>query len=234
MKRLMVYCLVFAMILAPVLGTVAKERVARLDHDDLLAYLGNMQIEARLDADVTGDGRVDVVYVASSAHQRVLGVIGGGPYTAQIGRRSIAGGTLDVSPQVPVTLSFKNGVLSVEDLAGTEAVTVSRYQYRYQKSSNRMRLVALACEQYSPTLSHGSRRLSWNLDKGVHIVEEGKVVTLDTGEDVYVYESETRTSRKSAAVYMEDAPIPNDLLVTGGIGQAGIANDALKQGLESP
>lgn len=230
MKWVLVCCLM----LAPVLGTTAQERVASIGNDDLLAYLGNMQIEGRLDADVTGDGQVDVVYVASDAHQRILGVIGGGARTAQIGRRSIAEGTLDESPQVPVTLSFANGVLTVEDLTGTDPVTLSHYQYRYEHLHNRMRLFALVCEQYSPTLSHGSRRLSWNLDEGAHVVEEGKVVTLDTGEDVYVYESENRTSRKTAAVYMEAAPSPNDLLVNEIIQQDRVATDVVKQGMQSP
>lgn len=230
MKRLMVFCLV----LAPVLGTAAREPLARLGNDDLLAYLGDMQIEDRLDADVTGDGRVDVVYVASRGRQRRLGVIGGGAYTAKIGRRSIATGALEASPQVAATLAFNKGVLTVEDLTGTDSVTLSRYRYRYEPLPKRMRLVALTCERYSPTLSHGSRRLSWNLEQGAHVIEEGKVVTLDTGEEVYIYESETRTSRKSPAVYMEDAPIPNDLLATGAIPQGRVETETVKQGMQSP
>lgn len=224
----MKWVVVCGLVLAPVFGTAAQGPVAGIDDDALLAYLGNMQVEGRLDADVTGDGRSDVVYVASNAHERVLGVIAGGEYTAQVGRRAIAEGSLDVSPQAPVTLGFDNGVLTVEDLTGTDTVTLSVYRYRYEQQQNRMRLFELVCEQYSPTLSHGSTRLSWNLDAGDHVVEHGQVVTLDTGEDVYVYESEDRSSRKSAAVYMEDAPRPADLLGTDGDRRQRFATDGVK------
>lgn len=230
MKWLVACCLA----LSPVVGTAAQEPLVNIGNDDLLAYLGIMQIEARLDADVTGDGRNDVIYVASNVHERVLGVIAGGEHTAQIGRRAIGEAALDTSPQVPIALGFENGMLSVEDLTGTDTVTLSRYQYRYEQLQNRMRLFALICEQYSPTFSHGSSRLSWNLDEGDHVVEYGHVVTLDTGEDVYVYESENRTSRKTAAVYVEDAPSPAELLGTEVSPRERVATDGSKHGVESP
>lgn len=222
------------LVLAPVLGTVAQEPVANISDDGLLAYLGNMQVEGRLDVDLNGDGRTDVVYVAQNMHERVLGVIAGGEYTAQIGRRAIGEGVLDASPQAPIALGFENGVLTVDDLAGTGTVTLARYQYRYDRMQNRMRLFALICEQYSPTLSHGSVRLSWNLDEGDHVVEHGQVVTLDTGEDVYVYESENRMSRKPAAMYMEDAPSPAEMLVIEARPWERVATDADKKVVESP
>lgn len=225
MKWVVACCLVFA----PVLGTAAQAPAANIGNDDLLAYLGQMQIEARLDADVTGDGHIDVVYVARSVHERVLGVIAGGEHTAQLGRRAIGEGALDASPQVPVALGFADDVLTVEDLTGAETLTAARYQYRYELLQNRMRLFNLVCEQYSPTLSHGSRRLSWNLDQGDHVVEHGQVVTLDTGEDVYVYEPESRTSRKPPPVYLGDAPSPAELLVSGAGARATMAKASLTQ-----
>lgn len=218
---------------APLLGAAAAGPTTALGDDDLLAYLGNMRIEARLDTDVTGDRIDDVVYVASSAHERAVGVIDGGGPTVGIGRRSIGEGTLDLSPQVPVVLDFTNGILTVEDLTGTEgtdSVTLSRYQYRHDPGRNRMRLFALVCEQYSPTLSHGSRRMSWNLDSGDHVVEHGRVVTLDSGEDVYVYESGQRSSRHTAAVYMENAPRPTDVILGGANPRKRLAADRANSG----
>jgi len=218
---------------APVFGTAAQAPVANISNDDLLAYLGNMQIEARLDADVTGDGRVDVVYVAGNANERVLGVIAAGGQTAQIGRRVVGEARLETVAQARVVLGFDAGVLTVEDMTGADLVTVARYQYRYEPAPNRMRLLALVCEQYSPTLSQGSLRLSWNLDKGDHVVEHGHVVTLDTGEDVYIYESEKRTSRQVAAVYMEAAPSPAELLAVEANARTRMAADDRKR-LPSP
>lgn len=199
---------------APVLGA-ASQAPGHLSDEALLAYLGNMQIEARLDAEVTGDGRADVVYVASNHNERVLGLIAGGEDAVRIGRRVIADGRLDPSPELPVVLDFDHGVLTVEDHSGAEGsglVTWSRYRYRYEPARRRMRLAALVCEQYSPTLGQPSRRISWDLESGDHVVEHGRVVTLDSGEDAYVYESAIRTSRKAAAVYLEDAPGPRELL----------------------
>ena len=226
MKRLLACCLA----LAPMPGVVAQVPVATLGDDDLLAYLGNMRLEARLDADVTGDRIDDVVYVASNGHERAMGVIDGSGPTARIGARSIGEGSLEPSPQVPVVLEFAEGILTVEDLTGTQgtdSVTLSRYQYRHDPGGNRMRLFTLACEQYSPTLSHGSRRLSWNLESGDHVVEHGQVVTLDTGEDVYVYESAQRSNRHTAAVYMEDAPRPSDLVLGGASPRKRLAADGV-------
>lgn len=233
MKWLSACCLA----VAPMFGAAAQGPVPPVGDDDLLAYLGNMRIEARLDADVTGDRIDDVVYVASSAHERAVGVIDGGGPALRIGRRSIGEGTLDLSPQVPVVLDFTDGILTVEDLTGTEgtdSVTLSRYQYRHDPGQNRMRLFALVCEQYSPTLSHGSRRMSWNLDSGVQVVEHGRVVTLDSGEDVYVYESGQRSNRHSAAVYMENAPRPTDVILAGASPRKRLAADRAKPGEPVP
>lgn len=212
MKLVLACCLV----LAPLVGAAAQEPAVNISHEDLLAYLGSMQVEARLDADITGDGHLDVVFVARSPDERVLGVIaGGGQRTAQIGRRAIGEARLDPSPQAPAALAFANGVLTVDDLTGAGTVTSARYQYRHDPMHNRMRLFDLVCEVYSPTLSHGSSRLSWNLDLGEHVVELGQVVTLDTGEDVYVYEPGNRTLRRVPPIYMEDTPDPSRLLGDG-------------------
>lgn len=230
MKWVVACCLV----LAPVLDTAARKPAVNLSDDDLLAYLGQMQIEARLNADVTGDGRRDVVYVAYSRNERVLGVIAGGKRTAKLGRRAIGEGALGVSPQASVALGFKNGVLTVEDLSGTDTVTLARYQYRYERPKNRMRLFALVCERYSPTLSHGSNRLSWNLARGDYVVERGQVVTLDTGEEVYVYAPAKRKSRKTVPVYMENAHSQVELFVAETSARARIATNKAQPGVKSP
>lgn len=231
----MKWLLACGLAVAPLLGAVSQEP-DRLSDEALLAYLGNMQIEARLDADVTSDGRTDAVYVASNRNERVLGLIAGGEDPVRIGLRVIADGALDPSPEVPVVLGFDDGVLTVEDQSGAEdsdLVTLSRYRYRYDPSRRRMRLSALVCEQYSPTLGQASHRISWDLESGDQVVEHGRVVTMDSGEDVYVYESAIRTSRKMAAVYLEEAPSPRDLLASD-VTQQTVSADGSSLGAQSP
>ena len=80
------------------------------------------------------------------------------------------------------------------------------------------------------SFAHGALRVHWDARKGTRTVEEGQVVTLDTGEQVYVYGPETRSRVAAEPVYLEQAPsaavLVSQLEAAGRVASAGGAAGA--------
>lgn len=190
----------------------AQQGVAGIDTVDLRAYLGTLELEARLDADFTGDGQADVVYVAADRNERVLGILDGAPGSARIGARELGEGRLTVSPRSSVSLRLENDQLVVDQVVDESGVTVINYRFRYDHAAREAHLTELTAEQYSADVTQGTTRLHWNLDTGEYTTMHGEAVTLDSGQDVYVYGPENRTARPSAPVSLGRMPDPLVLL----------------------
>lgn len=190
----------------------AQQGVADIDTADLRAYLGTLELEARLDADFTGDGRADVIYVAADRNERVLGILDGATGGARIGSRELGEGRLAVSPRSSVSLRLENDRLVVDQVIDEGGVTVTSYRFRYDHAAREARLLELTAEQYSADVKQGTTRLHWNLDTGDYTTVHGEAVTLDSGQGVYVYGPERRTARPSAPVTLGLMPDPLVLL----------------------
>lgn len=180
--------------------------------EDLRVYLGALQLEARFDVDLTGDGRAELVYVAADHDIRVLGVIEGGTDRARLGASLLGEARLVPAPLSSVSLSIDEDQLLVEQFAGEGTVNVSNYRYRYDATVRQLRLLELSIELYSDVADQGTTRISWDLRSGDYVVVRSKPVTLDNGQDAYVYGPESRTIRSSAPVSLSDTPDPLALL----------------------
>jgi len=176
-------------------------------------------IAQRLDADLNGDGKQDVV--VSLAYDdapdadafRSVDVLWGHRHGAPASDEDDSDGqgplNLRSSPLGTPTLRFDKGVLLVEDLTGGTTATQTTYRYRYDKDADDLRLIGLDTERYSRTGSHGSLRLSWNVVTGIRIVQRGTV-----GKDGALrYGKEQRSVDKSRTYYyIADTPDPDELL----------------------
>ncbi len=88
----------------------AKQQIPRPDEAQLLTYSpDNATIETRLDADITGDGLNDVVFVAASEDARVLIVMIGYADQFNMGHEPIGQAALEPHPLGPANLSVKKG-----------------------------------------------------------------------------------------------------------------------------
>jgi len=169
------------------------------------------EMEARLDADIDGDGIADVAFVGGIEDTRWLvvrmGRRGGGFEPDSIDRN------LD-HPLGPASLAVKKHVLLVDDLTGGTTATATTYRYRWDQAAKRMRLIGLDAERYSRTNSHDSLKISWNLLTGAHEVVRGMLNEHPQGDDdaAYRYTKPDRTVQKSNPVYLEDTPNPDDLI----------------------
>ena len=166
-------------------------------------------LEARIDADIDGDGIADVAFIGGDEDKRWLEVVigrqNGGFEAASIYRG------LD-HPLGPASLSVRKHVLLVDDLTGGTTATATRYRYRFDPAAKRMRLVGLDAERYSRTNSHDSLKISWNLLTGAHEMVRSILNEDPKGDAAYRYTNPERTIRKSSSVYMEDTPDPDDLI----------------------
>lgn len=173
-----------------------------------------MQLQARLDADLTGDGRDDLALLAGNDDARALVVLA---------RLAAPGGdeefepidqlTLEVTPLGPGHLSMRKGVLILEDLVGGTTATAATYRYRFDPDEDRMRLIGLDAERYSRTNSHGGTRLSWNLLNGAQVLQQSQPVEGGADDDgAYRYSQPQRTVQKVVKVFMDQTPNPDDLI----------------------
>jgi hypothetical protein len=183
---------------------------AAVPDDGLLGDLpAGSSLETRLDADIDGDGIADVAFVGGTGDARWLvvrmGRNNGGFGPASIDRR------LD-HPLGPATLSVKKRVLLVDDLTGGTTATATTYRYRFDPAAQRMRLIGLDAERYSRTNSHDSLKISWNLLTGEFETVRGLLGEDPNSDAAYRYTKPDRTIRRTDPVYMEDAPIPDDLI----------------------
>ena len=207
MKRLMALLVACMPLVA-----AAQQGPGRISDDDLRAWLGTLELEARLDVDLNGDGRLDLAYIAADRNERVLGVLDCDEYGARLGARLLGEASLVPSPTSASSLAVEGNELVVSQVAGEDAVTATTWHYRHDPLTGGMRLVALSGERYRAVVDSTSTRVQWDLETGEYLVERGESVTLDTGGNVFVYGPPQHSVRPSAPVYMEQAPDPVALL----------------------
>ena len=177
------------------------------------------RIAQRLDADLNGDGRQDVVLslVYDDAPDRdafrsvdvLWGHRHGPPKSDEDDGDGQGPLNLPSSPLGAPRLRFEKGVLLVEDLTGGTTATQATYRYRYDKDADDLRLIGLDAERYSRTGAHGGLRLSWNVVTGAQVVQRSTV----GGDGTLRYGKEQRSVDKGRTYYyIADTPDPDELL----------------------
>lgn len=181
--------------------------------DDILENDYGGRVEVRLDADLTGDGLVDVAAVMreEDADRRRLVVMRGFRGEFDQDHEPLAEMAMDPFPVGAATLIEKKGVLVVEDLSGGTRAIASTYRFRYDAAAERMRLIGDDVVYYSRTFGHDSVRISTNRLTGLRISRVDKV----DAEGEITPQPETRETVDKAPVWMETAPPPD---VTLGLG----------------
>lgn len=207
-------CCVVLAALAALSGPVhAGERPqpAPMSEAELASYLPEGgRIETRLDADVTGDGLRDIVFVAGNEDVRVLKVLAAYADAFNMGFEPVGEAKMGGSPLGSAGLSVKKGVLIVEDLDGGTTAIQSLYRYRYDPKVQRMRLIGDDVSLYSRTNAHDSVSISTNRLTGVQIRKDSVV-----GADGYTDKPEVKSKVSAKPIYMEDAPLPQQTLEFG-------------------
>lgn len=199
--------------LAATLCASAGNRIAPPSptEEELAAYMpDDAKIETRLEADVTGDGMADVVFVAANDEVRVLKVMMAYVDEFNTGHEPIGEAALETYPLGSASLSVKKGVLLVEDLTGGTTAIQSLYRYRFDPKARRMRLIGDDVTLYSRTNAHDSTRISTNRLTGAQTVTRSVV-----GEDGYTDQPAQKKTVPTRPVYMEDAPTPEKTLDWG-------------------
>src|SRR5688572_4447366 len=97
-----------------------------------------LRTENIMAADFDADGRMDQAIIVKNTEQRVLLVL---MANKSGGYRRIGYGELDGHPLGETQLSAPKGVLVIEDLTGGTTAIESTYRYRYDKATDRMRLI---------------------------------------------------------------------------------------------
>ncbi len=163
----------------------------------------NTEIEVRLDGDFTGDGLNDVAFIAASEEKRVLIVMAGYAEEVDMGHDRIGQVELETFPLGAASLSFKKGVLIVEDLTGGTTAINALYRYRFDKKKKRMQLIGDDVMQYSRTNQHDSIKVSTNRLSGKSISQVRKL----KGDNYEDQPAITKTV-STKVIYMEDTPNP--------------------------
>ena len=192
---------------APVLGPVA---------DETLENLFGGTVEARLDADFNGDGKVDAAAVIrDEEHEgRSLQVLIGYADEGGMGHDPIDGVAMDPYPLGTASLSLRKGVLIVEDLTGGTTAISSTYRYRYDPDEHRMRLIGDDVSHYSRTNTHDALEISTNRLTGLRIRQVMKLVENPAEGDDAAYDPqpEQRETVDRTPIYMAEAPLPEETL----------------------
>lgn len=171
-------------------------------------------VEARLVADFNNDGLRDFAVVGGTAEERKLIVFLAFSSETDMGYRPVGDMAMDLSPLGEAKLTFKNGVLIVEDLSGGTSSVSSLYRFRYEKPADRMRLIGDDVTYYSRTYMHGSVEVSTNRLTGVRITKRSEVK--GKGENASLVPGKPVQSRVSSKpLYMEDAPDPAETVGLG-------------------
>lgn len=184
-------------------GAFATPPATALDDSDLLAHLPpDSRIEARVDADLTGDGRIDAAFVGSNETEGeyvlvVLEARKDGSFGV-LGRETYAWGGLGP----PSLRATKKGVLVLEELVGGTTATQGTYRYRWDRQRGAMRLIGLDAVHYSRTNAHDAFELSWNLLTGDVIARQR---VLD-GEGGHVERPAERWVQRSVPVLLGATP----------------------------
>lgn len=185
----------------------------RLSDEALASYMPDgARLETRLDADVTGDGLRDVVFVARNDDVRTLKVMAAYSVETDMGYDPVGELKMDISPLGDASLSEKKGVLIVEDLTGGTTAIQSLYRFRFDPVPKRMRLIGDDVTLYSRTNQHDSTEISTNRLTGLQLVTRSVL-----GKDgTYTDQPAQKRKVPTKPLYMEQAPAPEDTLGFGG------------------
>ena len=177
-------------------------------------------IAQRLDADLDGDGKPEVVLALSYGDAadrdayRSVEVLW--QHRARRKARSDEDDEepnnllpLPASPLGAPHLQVKRGVLLIDDLAGGTTATQTTYRYRYDEQADDMRLIGLDAERYSRTGSHGSIRLSWNVLTGAQVFQRS---TVGADGTLRYGAGRSRIDKARTYYYIADTPDPDELL----------------------
>ena len=169
--------------------------------------------ETVMSADFDADGRMDQAMVLRDDERRVLLVL---MAEKNGGYRRIGVGELDGHPLGEVSLSAPKGVLVIEDLTGGTTAIQSTYRYRWERGTDRMRLIGDDASLYSRTWQHGTTTVSTNRLTGKRITTINKLVgepgdNAELGAD----QATTTTVPTEPKLYLGDAPTPDETLGLG-------------------
>jgi hypothetical protein len=169
-----------------------------------------------LSADFDDDGREDLAMVlrggdSEETARRVLLVLFG----TKDGYRRVGVGDLDPYPLGEASMSAPKNVLVVEDLTGGTTATQSTYRYRYERKTGRMRLIGDDVSLYSRTHQHGMTTVSTNRLTGKRITTINELVGEGENAVLGADKATTTTVAIEPALYLEDAPTPEETLGLG-------------------
>ncbi len=188
--------------LATLLVTTSAQAVAPVAGLEKFLPIG-ADIEARVDADFTGDGLLDAAAIAVKDDERLLVVVAASPR----GMVKIGQTAMDPSPLGSAELKVARGVLIVDDLSGGTTALSSTYRWRYDPTVRKMRLIGDDVSLYSRTYAHDGRDVSTNRLTGVQISTFQKLK--GRGENAsYVPSKPVRKTVSRDPIYMGSAPTP--------------------------
>lgn len=206
-------CLVPALLL--IAGAAgADDRVPPVMTDETLqlSLPDGARVEARLDADINGDGLTDVVVVARNDTDRVLKAFAAYSSETDNGFDPVGEMRMAYAPLAKTTLRLLHGVVIVTDTDAAATSIDATYRFRFERQPDaigqgRMRLIGDDVHVHSRTGAHGSTAVSTNRLTGERIV---RVSTPGPSGDV---KQPPKTSKVAAKpLYMEDAPTPGQTL----------------------
>ena len=161
------------------------------------------EVEARVDADLNGDGFADAAAIAVKGDERLLVVVASSPR----GLVKIGQTAMDSDPLGSAELKVTRGVLIVEDLTGGTTALSSTYRWRYDPTVRKMRLIGDDVSLYSRTWMHDGRDVSTNRLTGVRIVTLQRLKGRG-GNATYVPSKPIRSTVSRDPIYMGDEPAP--------------------------
>lgn len=209
----------FARCLVPVLlsiagAAVADDRVPPVMTDETLqlALPDGARVEARLDADINGDGLIDVVVVARNDTDRVLKAFAAYTSETDNGFDPVGEMRMSYAPLVKTTLRLLHGVVIVTDTDAAATSIDATYRFRFERQPEavghgRMRLIGDDVRMHSRIGAHESTTVSTNRLTGERIVRVSK-----PGPNGDVKQPPKTSKVSSKPLYMEDAPTPGQTL----------------------
>ena len=168
--------------------------------------------ESVLTADFNADGETDLATVARNEERRVLIVLLG---KNTGGFRRIGLAELSTGPLGEAQLSAPKGVLVIKDLTGGTSAVESTYRYRYEKATDRMRLIGDDVSLYSRTWQHGMTTVSTNRLTGKRITTVNDLLGEGENAELGADQVTTTTVSIEPRLYLETSPSPDDTLGWG-------------------
>ena len=200
----------FFLLIAGAAGADDRVPPAMTDETLRLALPDGASIEARLDADLDGDGMKDVVVVARSDTDRVLKAFAAYSSETDNGFDPLGEMRMSYAPLAKTALRMLRGVVVVTDTDAAATSIDATWRFRFERQrdgSGRMRLIGDDLRVHSRTGAHDSTTVSTNRLTGERIVQ---VATPGPKGDV---KQPAKTSKVSSKpLYMEDAPTPGQTL----------------------